>query len=225
MDWDCHCGSSQFFAHLVKTGMDWILRKRLKKESPEGQVFVIPLFFTGALLLCILLLIPFEILLPIAWLNSGRTGVDIGLGLGVPLIILPIFLFAVLMVRYNFGAVVIDSRRIARYYLVGKKTLPLREIERIKVKTFGLPPALVIRGDKISIRFTRAIQGYPALLKFLQTYTRIPIHKQPKSSASLKDSQRRLPYEVKIPEWRMILEIVAMILLVLIYLILASSGL
>lgn len=213
------------FAHFVKKGMDGILSKRLQKEPPETQVFFIPPFFTGALLMCILLLLPLELLLPLAWLNSRGTGVEAGLGLGVPLIMLPILLFAVLMVRHNFGAVVIDSRRLTRYYLVGKKTLALRELRRIKVKTFGLPPALVVRGDKKSIRFPRAVQGYPTLLKLIQTYTGLSIHKQPERSSPSQDRGTHLPYKFEIPKWRMILEFVAMILLILIYFALASSGL
>ncbi len=200
-------------AYLVNKGIYVIFKKRLQKEPPDSQVFFIPPFFNGALMIVVLLLIPLEILLPIAWLNQSATGITIEIGLLIPAMMLPFLLIALLSIRHNSGAVVISGQKLIRYTLFGKKTLSLSQIERINVKAFGIPATVAVKGGGKKIRFPRAVQNYPQLLKQLQEATQLSTQNKQRTSSGI-----RMPHTIGISQGRMTLEVVSMMILVLIYL-------
>jgi hypothetical protein len=211
-------------AGALKKVLERRLTRRIRKNETGGRAFRIPSFFTSVLLMVILILIPLLIFLPVAWLNRANSAVGAGLGLGVPALMSPLLLFAVLMVRHNFGAVVITSRKITRYYLFTKKCVPLSDITRINVRVFGLPPALAVRSAGKRITFPRSIQGYPELLKILRLYTGLSTRKPAKKSVRA-GPPLRFPYTLRIAKGRMALEVIAMLLLIIIYLGLSLIGL
>ncbi len=203
---------------LVKTGMDRSLEKRLQKEPPGTNIYLIPPFFNGILLMVILVLIPIEIGLPLAWLTQSLTDITMEIGLLIPAIMLPFHLFAILMVRHNFGAVTVNDQKVTRYYLLSKKSLPLSTLKKINVKAIGLPPAIALKGARTTIRFPRSVEGYPELLARLKEGTRI-------SLAGKGPADIQFPYIFEITDGRMRLEIISGLLLILIWIGLSLIGL
>jgi 16S rRNA G527 N7-methylase RsmG len=66
-------------------------------------------------LLVALVLIPLEIILPLAWLLRPEDGIDIGLGLGLPAVMLPLLAFALTMLWIYYGAVALTQDGVWRY--------------------------------------------------------------------------------------------------------------
>ncbi len=203
---------------LAKTLMDRSLQKRLEKEPPGTRAFLIPPFFNGILLMVVLILIPVEIGLPLAWLTQSLTDITMEIGLFIPAIMLPFHLFAILMIQHNFGAVTVTDTRVTRFYLLGKKTIPLADLQRINVRALGLPPAVALKGAGKTIRFPRAVDGYPELLARLKEGARI-------SLAGKGPAGIQFPYIFEITDRRMRLEIISGLLLILIWIGLSLIGL
>ncbi len=84
---------------------------------------------------------------------------------------------------------------------------------------------MVVKGLQKAIRFPRAVQGYPELLQLLQGYTGLSLQKASQKENVEHRVPIRFPYTIEIPFWRYLLEIIALILLILIYLAMAFAGL
>jgi len=209
-----------FAASLISFLMFRHLRKRVEKDTPREMVFLIPPFFNHALYFCILLLTPVMILLPISWLNRTNTQVDTGLGIGLPLMLSPIMIFALLMLRFNSGAVVLTSDEIIRYYPFTKKKMLLSDIKRLNTNLFSLPPGISLSSKRRQITFPRAIKGYPELLQHLQTITKLSPQEKKRKKITIQ-----FPMILEIPKRRMTIEVLSMIGLVVLYLGVALSGL
>jgi hypothetical protein len=198
--------------------MDRLLQKRLRKEPPGTNIYLIPPFFNGILLMVILLLTIIEIGLPLAWITQSLTEITPEIGLVIPAIMLPFHIFAYLMVRHNFGAVTVSDKKVTRYYLLSKKSISFSNLKKINVKAFGLPPAIAVKGARKTLRFPRSIEGYPELLTQLKEGARI-------SLAGNARSGIQFPYIFEISDRRMRLEIISGLLLILIWTGLSLIGL
>ena len=211
-------------ARFVSQLMLNLLRKRLKKEPTGSLAFFIPPYFNHALYFSIILLMPIEILMPLSWLNQANTHVEAGLGIGLPLVLSPLMLFALLMIRYNSGAVVLTSSEIIRYYPFTKKKMLLSEIQRINTNAFGFPLGMAVMDKHHRMKFPRAISGYPELLERLKISTNLPPQIEKKANARLT-SPLEFPITLGISQRRMTIEILSMVGLVLICLAISLSGL
>jgi hypothetical protein len=210
---------------LLNTLLEKILKNRLKKTKEAGPVFHIPPYFRTQLLAVIIILLPIEIILPIAWVIGHNQEVDSGIGLVLPLVMLPVLLFPLLFTWYNFGAVQLTSQGVTRYYLIGKKSMRYSDIKRIKTNVLGLPMALALRSSKRQIKFPTTISGYPQILKTVRAYTQLSTIKPTKNKKQKAKQPLHFPVVLTTSTTRFTLEIISFILLCFIFFGLSTLGL
>jgi hypothetical protein len=143
----------------------------------------------------------------------------------LPLVLLPVMLFAVLFIWHNFGAVKLTSQGVTRYYLIGKKSMRYADIQRIKVKALGLPLALALRGSKRRIKFPTTISGYPQILKTVRAYTQLSTRKPTKKEKAKDRAPLQFPVVLTTSTKRFVLEVISFILLCFIFFGLSTLGL
>ncbi len=210
---------------LLNTLLEKILKDRLKKNKESGPVFHIPPYFRTQLLAVIIILLPIEIILPIAWLIGQNAEVDSGIGLVLPLVMLPVLLFPLFFTWHNFGAVQLNSQGVTRYYLIGKKSMRYADIKRIKTNALGLPMALALRSSKRRIKFPTTISGYPQILKTVRAYTQLSTKKPTKNKKQNAQKPLQFPVVLTTSTTRFTLEIISFILLCFIFFGLSTLGL
>jgi hypothetical protein len=207
---------------LVDLALEKSLERRVHAYCVE-DVYFIPSFFRKPLLLVALVLIPLEIVFPLAWLIRPVNGIEIGIGLGLPALMLPILIFALVMLWIHFGVVVLTTGSVRRYFLVGYVKIPYREIQSIKQKIFFLSPVTVVESSAKKIRFPRQIQDHPQL--YLSLSTKHKDNQPAMSSNSTKEENSlKFPYSFGISPERLMWEKIAFVLLLLIFAVLATMG-
>jgi hypothetical protein len=218
-----------FLSQALKKFLDRQLIKRIKKQKPEGRIFTIPSFFTGVMILVLMLLVPVDLFLIFGGLYSlifqTDGGVGISLGLGLPALLSPILLFAIALIRHNSGAVVVEGQEITRYRYFSHKTRRFSDLNRIKISPWGFPSVVHLKSPGPDLRFPTSISGYPELLKIIQAYTGLSTRKASRKKGSAPADQVHFPYTIGMSKGRWTLELISAGLVVLIYLAMASAGL
>lgn len=209
--------------------LDRRLLRRIHKRHPRGQVYTIPTFFTGVMILVLILIVPMDLFLIVggiaSWLSRSEGGVGLSLGLGLPALLSPVLLFAIGMVRHNSGAVVIDGQEISRYRYFSRKSLQLTEITEIKRNRFAFPTAVLLKSKVGKLRFPTSINGYPELLKIIQSYSGLSAQSPRKNTAPARREAVYFPYSLGMSRTRQALEAFGAGLIVVIYLAMAFAGL
>jgi hypothetical protein len=207
---------------LANLGLDWVLKRRLRQFEPEN-VYIIPGFFRQPLLLVAVVLIPLEIVLPLAWIFRPMGGIGTNIGLLLPALMLPLLAFALVMLWIHDGAIVLEDGRIRRLYLVGGHDFPLQDLREIAQKMFFLTPVTIARGGGQQLRFPRRIQNHPEL--YLRLSERIQANQTDLGLAPPADGEAiRFPYTFGISAKRLLWEKIAFAILMLILAVLASLG-
>ena len=207
---------------LASFGLDQLLKHRLRVYQAE-RVYIIPGFFRQPLLLVALVLIPLEVVLPLAWLLRPEDGIDIGLGLGLPAVMLPLLAFALMMLWIHYGAVVLTEERVRRYYLIGHREIPYRDIRAVEEKMHFLTPVTVVEGCGEKIRFPRQVQNHPQL--YLALDERQAANRKALGLHVKREKQTiEFPFTFGISAKRLMWEKIAFALLMLIFALVATLG-
>ncbi len=218
-----------FLSQALKKLLDRQLIKRIRKQKPEGRIFMIPSFFTGVMILVLMLLVPVNLFLIFGGLYSlifqTDGGVGISLGLGLPALLSPLFLFAVAMIRHNSGAVVVEGQEITRYRYFSRKTRRFSDLTQVKISPWGFPTVVHLKCPGPNLRFPTAINDYPELLKIIRGYTGLSARQTRQKRTPASSPPVHFPYTIGMSNTRWTLEIISAGLLVLIYLAMALAGL
>lgn len=189
-----------FLSQVLKKYLDRQLIKRIQNQRPKGGTYPIPSFFTGVMILVLMLLVPVDLFLILgglaSWLFQIECGVDLSLGLGLPGLLSPILFFTIGMIRHNSGAVVLNGQEITRYRYFSKKSLKLVDITQIKIIKFALPTAVCLKCLSQKLSFPTSIDGYPELLQILRAYTGLSIQKRRKRKVSAGLDEVAFPYSI-----------------------------
>jgi len=220
----------EFIILTVLGGLSWLagfgLQKLLKyrlRRFPEESIYIIPGFFRAPLLLVALVLMPLEVILPLAWLLGPENGINLGLGLGLPALMLPLLAFALIMLWIHYGAVVLTPEGVRRYELIGHREIPYRNIRAVEQKIYFLTPVTSVEGCSETIRFPRQIQNHPEL--YLALCGRLQANgKALGDSPASRDGVVDFPFEFGIRPSRLMWEKIAFVLLMLIFAIVATMG-
>ena len=208
---------------LASLGVEKMLQRRLRPFEPQNT-YVIPGYFRQPLLMVAVVLIPLEIILPLAWLLRPVNGIGIHIGLLLPALMLPLLAFSISMVWIHYGAVVLDGQRIRRLYLVGQREMLCQDITGLAQKMFFLTPVTVVRGGGDRLRFPRSIRGHPELYQRLSDLIQGG-QVSPGAARSADGAAPGFPYAFGIHPKRMLWEKIAFALLMLIFAVLATLGL
>ncbi len=215
---------------LVLGGLTWLvdlalqksLEKRLRAHLAK-DVYVMPSFFRKPLLLVALVLIPLEIVLPLAWLIRPVNGIEIGIGLGLPAIMLPLLVFALVMIWIHFGAIALTGESVKRYFLIGHNEIPFREIQAIKQNIYFLSPVTTVASAGKKIRFPRQMQGHPQL--YLALCDKLKTNQQAAGlSRSGEGKTVEFPFSFGISPKRLMWEKIAFVFLMVIFAVVATMG-
>ncbi|MFW5714065.1 MAG: hypothetical protein ACOCYU_05285 [Brevefilum sp.] len=215
---------------LALGGLTWLADFALEKSLenrvsayPAEDVYFIPSYFRKPLLLVAVVLIPLEIVVPLAWVIRPVNGIEIGIGLGLPAIMLPLLVFALVMIWIHFGAIVLTGKSVKRYFLIGFVEIPFREIHAIKQDIHFLSPVTTVAGASKKIRFPRQMQGHPQL--YLVLCDKLKTNQQTDIIALSSDEKGfEFPFTFGVSPKRLIWENVAFVLLLLIFAVVATMG-
>ena len=207
---------------LANLSMDRLLKRRLRSFQDES-VHMIPGFFRQPLLLVVLVLIPLEFILPIAWFIRPVNGIGTGIGLVLPALLLPLLAFALVMLWIHYGAVVLTPESVRRYTLFGYHEIPYRDIREVEQKLFFLTPVTVVSGCGEMLRFPRQIQDHPQLVMALRDIRKANLESLGVQSAT-KEQRVEFPYSFGISPRRLMWEKIAFALLLLIFAVLSTLG-
>lgn len=150
-------------AGLIDKGITRVEIKRRRQSQEIGEVFGIPPMASTLCIIVLLLLVPISLLLVMSGINGARTGVDPGLGFGLPLLLSPLAAFSYYMLRHSSGHVVLTKDAILLRRLGRERRMRYEEILVVKDFTLGLPPDLVLRDRARRLRIPRSVQGLPRL--------------------------------------------------------------
>lgn len=147
---------------LVAVIYRWWARRdaaQLQAARQRGEVFLIPPAFRSSLLLVLLLLFPFEVLLPVAYIISGGKGsIGAGLGLGLPALFAPLVLLCLWGLWYLSGYVLLTPQAVILGRFGREKVLPYTEIVALH-DVGGLRFELCFRGSTTTLRIPLFIEN------------------------------------------------------------------
>ena len=220
----------EFLILIVLGGLSWVaglapdrLLKRRLQSFPKDRVFIIPGFFRQPLLLVALVLIPLEIIFPLAWLLVPEDGIGIGLGLGLPALMLPLLAFALAMLWTHYGAVILTDEGIRRVYLIGQHDITYGDLREVEQKFHFLTPVTVVKGCGETFRFPRQIQDHPELFMVVKVILETN-RKAMRLSYTSQEGAVDFPFAFGVSPRRLLWERIAFALLLLIFAVLATLG-
>lgn len=186
------CSGVIVLAFGLAWGLDrWLeARERALQEQSRcmGQVFPIPSFARGQCVLALLLAGAVSLLLFASGLNAGRTRVSLETGVGVPLVLSPLMLFCVYMLAHNSGTVVLTPEAVMLRRLWRDQSLAYGDIVRIESGGLGLPPTLVLKGRRATLKIPRSAIGFPGLHQaLLQRATGLGADQSPRAEHGRED--------------------------------------
>jgi hypothetical protein len=155
-------------AGLIDKGITRVEIKRRRQSQKIGEVFGIPPMASTLCIIVLLLLVPISLLLVMSGINGARTGVDPGLGFGLPLLLSPLAAFSYYMLRHSSGHVVLTKDAVLLRRLGWERRMRYEEILVIKDFALGLPPDLVLRGRARRLRIPRSAQDLPRLYQIVE---------------------------------------------------------
>jgi hypothetical protein len=154
-------------AGLIDKGITRVEIKRRRQSQEIGEVFGIPPMASTLCIIVLLLLVPISLLLVMSGINGARTGVDPGLGFGLPLLLSPLAAFSYYMLRHSSGHVVLTKDAILLRRLGRERRMRYGTILVIKDFAPGLPPDLVLRDRARRLRIPRSVQDLPRLYQIV----------------------------------------------------------
>jgi hypothetical protein len=155
-------------AGLINKGLARLEAKRRRKSQEIGEVFGIPSMASTLCIVVLLLLVPISLVLMLASLNEARTGVNLRLGFGLPLVLSPLMVFSYHMLRHNSGHVVLTEDGVLLRRLGRERRMRYEDILVVKDFAFALPPDLVLRGRGKRLRIPRSAENFPRLYQIIR---------------------------------------------------------
>ena len=107
-----------------------------------------------------------------AALNGERTGVSGRTAVGVSLVLAPVLHFMLYMLHHNYVTVVVTEDTVILQRLTQTTSLPFQEIVGIQEKGLGLPPNLVLKGERVTLRINRRAQHFTQLYGIITQRTK-----------------------------------------------------
>jgi hypothetical protein len=175
IDFDVFFPITMVLAFVAGLALNWWIGRReaalCRKGRELGQVFAIPPFSRAALLIVLLLIGLVMVVVFVASLNPERTTISREAGIGVPLLLSPLALFALYMLVNNSGMVILTREAVILRRLGRNKQLPYRHISGIKERTFSILPSLVLKGEDVTLKINRRVENLPGLYAAIRQRT------------------------------------------------------